>query len=133
MTSVGPIAIEVARNQFASIADEMGMDRVHEICTAYAAENPGFEIPPSIAAKKMPEFYRNISVETDSEIAVVTICRPEVMNALNGQTLEELEREARACAAAAAAAVRSPITSSVTLSRIRFGLSSELRLLITKL
>jgi len=75
------------------IAAELGMGRVHEICTAYAAQNPGFEVPPSVAAKKMPDFYRNIFVEQEGGIAVVTVCRPEVMNALNGQTLEELSSE----------------------------------------
>jgi enoyl-CoA hydratase/3-hydroxyacyl-CoA dehydrogenase len=75
------------------LAAELGIDRVHEICTAYAAANPGFEIPPSIANRQLPEFYRNLIVERDGDIAVVTICRPEVMNALNEQTLEELKTE----------------------------------------
>ncbi len=74
------------------LAAELGMERVHEICSAYAAEHPGFEVPSSVLAKQMPDFYRNLIVERDEELAVVTICRPEVMNALNEQTLEELKR-----------------------------------------
>jgi enoyl-CoA hydratase/carnithine racemase len=75
------------------LAASLGMERVHEICAAYAADNPGFEIPPSVAAKKMPDFYRNLVVERDGDISVIMICRPEVMNALNEQTLEELKTE----------------------------------------
>jgi enoyl-CoA hydratase/3-hydroxyacyl-CoA dehydrogenase len=74
------------------LAEELGMDRVHELCTTYAAANPGFTISPSIADKTMPEFYRNIEVEREDGIATVTVRRPEVMNALNRRTLAELEK-----------------------------------------
>jgi enoyl-CoA hydratase/carnithine racemase len=36
-------------------------------------------------------FHRNVKVERDGDIAVVTIRRPEVKNALNDQTMNELE------------------------------------------
>jgi enoyl-CoA hydratase/3-hydroxyacyl-CoA dehydrogenase len=72
------------------LAEDLGADRVHDICTAYAGEKPEFTVPRSIREKKLATFYRNIEIERDGEIAVVTIHRPEVMNALNGRTLEEL-------------------------------------------
>ena len=75
------------------LAADLGADRVHEICTAYAADNPGFEVPRSIAERKLADFYRNLECSRDGEIAVISIRRPEVMNALNGQTLEELKTE----------------------------------------
>jgi enoyl-CoA hydratase/3-hydroxyacyl-CoA dehydrogenase len=75
------------------LAENLGADRVHEICTTYAAEHPGYEVPKSIAEKRLPAFYRNIDSQRDGEIAVVTIFRPEVMNALNESTLEELKAE----------------------------------------
>jgi len=73
------------------LAEDLGMERVHELCVAYAAENPGFELTRSVTEKKLPAFYRNVEVDSDGEIAVIAIRRPEVMNALSGRTLEELE------------------------------------------
>jgi enoyl-CoA hydratase/3-hydroxyacyl-CoA dehydrogenase len=81
------------RKGLLDLAEEFGMDRVHDVCTRYAESHPGFEVPPSIAEKRMPEFYRNVAVEQDGPIVLVTIMRPEVMNALNEQTLEELRAE----------------------------------------
>jgi len=79
------------RKGLLDLAEEYGMDRVHEICTAYAARFPGFEVPPSIANKKPAVFQRNIKVEQQDEIATVIIRRPEVKNALNDETMNELE------------------------------------------
>lgn len=72
------------------VAEDLGAERVHEICTAYAAAHPGFEVPRSIASKSLPRFHRNVSIERDGGIATVRVCRPESMNALNHQTMEEL-------------------------------------------
>jgi len=72
------------------LAEELGRDRVHEICTKYAAANPGFEVPRSIADKCLMSFKRHVKVARDGELAVVTIQRPEVLNALNDQTMNEL-------------------------------------------
>jgi enoyl-CoA hydratase/3-hydroxyacyl-CoA dehydrogenase len=79
------------RQGLLDLAVDMGMDRVHAICAAYAKDNPGFELPPSVAAKKVPEFYRNIDVELEGDIAMVRVQRPEAMNALSKQTMLELE------------------------------------------
>lgn len=40
------------------LGHEMGAERVHGLCTAYAAQHPGFVIPPSIAARRLPAFDR---------------------------------------------------------------------------
>ncbi|MCP4292192.1 MAG: enoyl-CoA hydratase/isomerase family protein, partial [bacterium] len=53
-------------------------------------DNPGFEVPTSIGDRVTLDFKRNLSVETDGDLAVVTIKRPEVLNALNDQTMNEL-------------------------------------------
>jgi enoyl-CoA hydratase/carnithine racemase len=81
------------RSGLLDLAAELGAERVHDICSRYAAENPGYEVPPSIARKQLADFYRHIESEKEGEIAVVSIRRPEVMNALNEQTLEELKQE----------------------------------------
>jgi enoyl-CoA hydratase/carnithine racemase len=73
------------------LAAELGMDRVHDLCTRYAEKNPGFTLTQSVVRKRMPEFYRNLVVDTEDGIATVTVRRPEVRNALNRQTLTEIE------------------------------------------
>ncbi len=72
------------------LAESLGAERVRDICTTYAAANPGFEVPASIAAGRLVDFRRNVKVERDGELAVVTIHRPEVLNALNEVTMNEL-------------------------------------------
>jgi enoyl-CoA hydratase/3-hydroxyacyl-CoA dehydrogenase len=74
------------------VARELGADRVHEICTAYAEDHPGFEVPESIAQKKLVDFTANVLVEKESDIAVVRVFRPEVKNALNARTIDDLEK-----------------------------------------
>jgi enoyl-CoA hydratase/3-hydroxyacyl-CoA dehydrogenase len=78
------------RKGLLDLAEELGADRVHEICTNYAASHPGFEVPASIAQNKPIDFRRSLEVELDGGIAVVTLFRPEVKNALNEQTMAEL-------------------------------------------
>ena len=72
------------------LAEELGAERVREICTAYAEANPGYEVPTSIAGGKLADFRRNVKLERDGELAVVTIHRPEVLNALDERTMNEL-------------------------------------------
>jgi enoyl-CoA hydratase / 3-hydroxyacyl-CoA dehydrogenase len=73
------------------LAESLGPDEVHRLCTGYAAAHPGFEVPASIREKRLVRFHRNVVVERDGELAVVTIRRPEVRNALSEQTMRELD------------------------------------------
>lgn len=79
------------RSGLLDLVEEFGADRVHEICTGYAKDHPGFEVPRTIAEKNFPTFYRNLLVEIEEGIATVTIRRPEAMNALNERTMQELQ------------------------------------------
>ena len=73
------------------LAEELGPRKVYELCSTYAAANPGFELPPSVKEMRPVAFRRNVQVERGGDgIATVRIFRPEVLNALNGRTLEEL-------------------------------------------
>jgi enoyl-CoA hydratase/carnithine racemase len=78
------------------LAESLGADEVHRVCTAYAKAHPGFELPKSIAERRLPAFLRNVVVERDGDLAVVTIRRPEARNALSDRTVAEL---GEACAA----------------------------------
>jgi enoyl-CoA hydratase/3-hydroxyacyl-CoA dehydrogenase len=73
------------------LAERLGADEVHRVCTAYAAAHPGFEVPRSIREKRLVRFARNVLVERDGDLAVVTVRRPEVKNALSALTLRELD------------------------------------------
>ncbi|HHN74120.1 MAG TPA: 3-hydroxyacyl-CoA dehydrogenase/enoyl-CoA hydratase family protein [Acidobacteria bacterium] len=73
------------------LAEDLGPEKVAEICESYAAAHPGFEVPPSIRERSFPAFRRNVEVTRRGDVAVVSIERPEVKNALNHQTMEELD------------------------------------------
>lgn len=87
------------RTGLVDLAIELGMDRVHELCAAYAATREGFVIPESIRDKRAPQLYGNVQVDRADEIAVVRVFRPEVKNALNRRTLSELDHAMQALAA----------------------------------
>ncbi len=74
-----------------SLTADLGADRAHAICTGYAAAHPGFEVPASIAGKKLADFRRNVLVEKDGGIGVVRVFRPEVKNALSAATIAEID------------------------------------------
>ncbi|MBM4130381.1 hypothetical protein FJ250_05050 [bacterium] len=72
------------------LAEQLGADRVHQLCADYAAANPGFAVPRSVRDRKLPDFRRHVKVDRADGLAVVTIKRPEVLNALNERTMQEL-------------------------------------------
>jgi enoyl-CoA hydratase/3-hydroxyacyl-CoA dehydrogenase len=78
------------RKGLLSLAEEYGIDRVHAICTEYAANHPGFVVPKSIAEKNLPTFRKNIVVTREAGLGIVSVRRPEVRNALNRETLGEI-------------------------------------------
>ena len=73
------------------LAEALGPDEVYRVCTEYAAGHPGFEVPASIREKRLARFHRNVVVERDGDVAVVTVRRPEVRNALSALTMRELD------------------------------------------
>lgn len=73
------------------LAERLGADEVHRICTAYAATHPGFEVPRSIREKRLVRFARYVVVEREGDLAVVTIRRPEARNALSSTVIRELD------------------------------------------
>jgi enoyl-CoA hydratase/3-hydroxyacyl-CoA dehydrogenase len=73
------------------LAESLGADEVHRVCTEYAARHRGFEVPASVRERRLARFHRNVVVERDGELAIVTVRRPEVRNALSEQTMRELD------------------------------------------
>jgi enoyl-CoA hydratase/3-hydroxyacyl-CoA dehydrogenase len=74
------------------VGEELGPERVRELCRRYAEKNPGFVVPAMIERAELPAFCRDIKVELEGELATVRIFRPEVKNALSRRTLAELDR-----------------------------------------
>jgi enoyl-CoA hydratase/3-hydroxyacyl-CoA dehydrogenase len=72
------------------LAHDLGADEAHRVCTAYAATHPGFAVPRSLQERRPTPFLRDVKVERDGELAVVTLRRPEVRNALSERTMREL-------------------------------------------
>ncbi len=81
------------------LAEEAGAARVRELCATFAAKSPGFPVPPSIAEGRLPAFRRHVRVERDGDVAVLSVRRPEVKNALNAETLAEIAAEIKALGA----------------------------------
>ena len=81
------------RKGLLQLAQEMGKEEVYRLCREFGHTDGGFYIPLSVQGDNdIPAFYQNIVVERQSDIATVTIYRPEVKNALNTQTIAELEQ-----------------------------------------
>jgi len=74
------------------LAESLGADAVHDICTRYAARFKGYTVPKSILEKKLPRFLRHVKVERDGDLALVMIRRPEVRNALSDHVMAELDQ-----------------------------------------
>lgn len=72
-------------------AEGLGAERVHALVSAYAEENPGFVVPPSLGGRTLVRFRRTVMVERDGAVGTVRVFRPEVKNALSGATIEEID------------------------------------------
>ena len=80
------------REGLLSLALKTGGARVQELCKAYGHTDGGFYIPTTLTDDSSFSFYRNLTVTKKDGIATVSIYRPEVKNALNAQTIAELEQ-----------------------------------------
>src|SRR5690606_7351757 len=79
------------RSGLLSLAEELGAERVHALCSEYAAAHPGFAVPKRIADKNLVAFRRNVRVEREGMVGIVRVWRPEVKNALSAQTIAEID------------------------------------------
>jgi len=73
------------------LGEQLGPERVAQLCQDYGKANPGFPVPAGVAGKRLPSFLRDVKIEHEDGIAVVMVCRPEVKNALCKRTLAELK------------------------------------------
>ncbi len=75
-----------------SMMNEMGIDKAHDLVEAWCAENAGFPMPVSLVAARNAGGWTlsNVSRKTLNDVAVLTIKRPKVLNAVNTDVLAEL-------------------------------------------
>jgi enoyl-CoA hydratase/3-hydroxyacyl-CoA dehydrogenase len=72
------------------LGKRLGAKKVAELCSAYQQAHPNFPIPKGVAKKKLPAYLRDVTIQRDGDVAVVTVRRPESKNALCMQTVQEL-------------------------------------------
>jgi len=73
------------------LGKKLGAEKVAELCLTYQKAHPDFPVPKCIARKRLPEYLRDVTIRRDGDIAVVTVRRPELKNALCSQTVQELK------------------------------------------
>lgn len=84
------------------LTESIGAARANSLCTSYAAANPGYVVPASIAKSNLCSFRRNVRVERNGDIGTVRVWRPEVKNALSALTIGEIDSAMQELAADAA-------------------------------
>jgi enoyl-CoA hydratase/3-hydroxyacyl-CoA dehydrogenase len=70
---------------------DVGAERAHQLCSDFAAANPGFPVPKSIQDKSLVDVRYRVKVERNGDIGTVRVWRPEVMNALSAATIQEID------------------------------------------
>jgi enoyl-CoA hydratase/3-hydroxyacyl-CoA dehydrogenase len=80
------------RTGLLELTEELGAERVRELCTRYANDHLGFAVPRRIALAEDVPFHVNLRVERRQEIGIVSVFRPEVRNALSKRTVQEIGR-----------------------------------------
>lgn len=87
------IGLRWARGPFAMMND-LGLARSLELVEEVAERHPSFTVPENLrkqAKAKNPWTLRDVKLEVDGQIAVITMNRPQAMNALNKKVLSELQ------------------------------------------
>ena len=82
-----------------SMMNEMGVGKALALVEAYAAGHPGFPVPKCIAAQAAsgkPFRIEQVIRHDEGDVAVLTIRRPRVLNALNDDVYEQLAAHATA-------------------------------------
>lgn len=76
------------------LMNKIGIKTALELVENYHKKYPDFKVPESLkrqAQKNKPWKIPSVFREDRGEVAIVTICRPKVLNALNTQVINELE------------------------------------------
>ena len=84
-----------------ALINETGVDRALALVEAYAAGHPGFVVPRCLVAQARegrPFGIDHVLRRDEGDVAVLTIRRPRVLNALNDEVYAELAEHAAALA-----------------------------------
>ena len=98
ITNIGDfeMALEIALviNPPFKMINELGIDKALKLVQAYAKKYPAFPVPNSLLQQSTSDKPFHIPVvfrEDKDEIAIVTIRRPKVLNALNSDVISQLQ------------------------------------------
>jgi enoyl-CoA hydratase/3-hydroxyacyl-CoA dehydrogenase len=93
-TDIGAlVGLRWARGPFGMMND-VGLDRALELVERLAAHHDSFAVPELLrqqAASGQPWMLRDVKLEVKDKIAIITMNRPQAMNALNEKVLRELK------------------------------------------
>jgi len=87
------VGLRWARGPFGMMND-LGLERALELVDRLAERHPSFAVPELLrrqAATGEPWLIRDVKLEIEDHIAIITMNRPEAMNALNEKVLRELK------------------------------------------
>ncbi len=75
-----------------SMMNAMGIDKAYDMVEAWCADNEGFPVPKSLATARDAGGWKlsNVTRKTLDNVAVLTIKRPKVLNAVDTTVLAEL-------------------------------------------
>ncbi len=78
-----------------SMMNAMGIDKAYDLVAAWCADNEGFPIPGALAAVRDAGGWKlsNVTRKTVNDVAVLTIKRPKVLNAVDTSVLAELREK----------------------------------------
>ncbi|MEE8339332.1 MAG: 3-hydroxyacyl-CoA dehydrogenase NAD-binding domain-containing protein, partial [Xanthomonadales bacterium] len=78
-----------------SMMNAMGIEKAHDIVAAWCADNAGFPMPESLVAARAAGGWKlsNVTRKTVRDVAVLTIKRPKVLNAVDTTVLAELREK----------------------------------------
>jgi len=78
-----------------SMMNDTGIDKAYDIVEAWCADNAGFPMPQSLGAARDAGGWKlsNVTRKTIDDVAVLTIKRPKVLNAVDTTVLAELREK----------------------------------------
>ncbi len=80
------------------LANRIGIDKAHRIVSEMSERHPDFKISGLLKAqhqKNVPFKFKYVDLEQKNGLAYITINRPEAMNALNPEVVDQLAHEFR--------------------------------------
>jgi len=83
------VGLRWAKGPFAMMND-LGLKRALALAEAIESQWPGF-VPQLLRSQRKPWVLRDVRLSIEGSLAIITMSRPDALNALNGKVLRELK------------------------------------------